>query len=146
MFVIRFSIHSATLRCWCHGKWEMMGTERRLNGFISENDNKCCKLSHFFPAPRLPSPLLLFASQLADSLSLQSTRWNARGWRMKEEQKIVQISKGNSQCHEGVLRLIEMLYIFHSTCPICVSYILCRDMCRHWKRRLAYLLVVPEFY
>lgn len=82
---------------------EKTAKRRRLNGFIWENDNKCCKMSHFFPSQSLGP------RHFADSLEREKA---------KQGKNIARISKGNSQCHGGVLRLYRDVVYF----PLCVQF------------------------
>jgi hypothetical protein len=105
---------------------------RRLNGFIWENDNKCCKLSHF---------LLVSLTLLRFGAVLSVPRHNADS--LEASKNYVRISKVMGAFSD----FIEMLYIFHSASNLCLLlHIASQDMCRHLKRRLAFLLVVSDFY
>lgn len=128
--------------CWCHDKRNRdddeerkeRERERRLNGFISENDNKCWKMSHFFVVSALHRS---WPRHFADSLEKQQRR-----------KKITfRYQKATHNVMGAFSVFIEMLYIFHSVSNLCLLlHIALQDMCRHLKRRLAFLLVVSDFY
>lgn len=121
--VKRLNIHSAAeLLVSC--EWEREKGLMVLSWKMIINVAKCLI---FLPCT---TSFLLFASQLADSLSLASR--NGREGEIR--QKTFGYQKATRSVMGAFSDFIEMLYIFHSTCPICVSYIALPKICVDiWK-------------
>lgn len=112
---------------------------RRLNGFIWENDNKCSKMSHFFLHHILLGPVTSLTH------SKESERENSK--KERQAKTTFRYQKATHNVMGAFSDFIEMLYIFHSASNLCLLlHIALQDMCRHLKRRLAFLLVVSDFY
>ena len=109
--------------------------ERRLNGFIWENDNKCCKMSHFFLLHIPPSLLIHPFGPVARWFTVEKSAANK-----KDKKASKKLRYGYQKATQNVMGafsdFIEMLYIFHSASNLCLLlHIALQDMCRHLKRR-----------